>query len=79
MPLLEIQRRNCVGGVWGIPDSDPNAKVWVPLNEVVDYHLELAGHHVVFDRLRPVSMKFTPDDPSDTGGEGVPGTLSIEW
>ena len=78
MPEISIERRNCIDGLWSVPDNFLGREVTAA--EMIEHHISQAeGRPVELSKLSTLSMNFTPHNPEDEGGHGVRGVVNIVY
>ena len=79
MPNLEIQRRNCINGLWGFPD-DQNGPEWLTATQMIEKYISSnEGRAINLHDLRKFQMDFKPKDRLQAGGHGIEGTVKIVY
>lgn len=79
MPKIEVHRKNCIYGVWGVPD-DTNGPDWVDAVSMMTHYIsDQEGRTVSADELRKLDFSFNPDNKADAGGHGVMGNVQIVY
>ena len=77
MKKFEVERPNCVYGLWEVPY--PGGELVNPV-DMIEHHIsQNAGQPVTIDQLSAYGFHFEYGNPSEAGQHGVMGTLYIHY